>query len=87
MATLDLNSGATAAVLDEVDITELSVIGEIPPLLDGVLVLVCVYRRATDTSDLVILDGNDIERAPVATVRLPRRIPAGFHGAWLANDR
>ena len=49
-------------------------------------VLVCVYRHATDTSDLVILDGRDIEREPIATVHLPRRIPAGFHGTWLPKD-
>lgn len=48
--------------------------------------LVCVYRHATDTSDLVILEGRDIESDPIATVRLPRRIPAGFHGAWLPRD-
>jgi carotenoid cleavage dioxygenase-like enzyme len=52
---------------------------------DGWL-LVCVYRHATDTSDLVILDGRNIESDPIATVRLPRRIPAGFHGAWLPKD-
>ncbi|TDN61393.1 carotenoid oxygenase family protein [Paraburkholderia sp. BL10I2N1] len=52
---------------------------------DGWL-LVCVYRHATDTSDLVILDGQSIEAAPIATVRLPRRIPSGFHGAWLSKD-
>jgi carotenoid cleavage dioxygenase len=46
-------------------------------------VLVCVYRRATDTSDVVLLDARDLGGEPVATVRLPRRIPAGFHGAWL----
>ncbi|MHB8117084.1 MAG: carotenoid oxygenase family protein, partial [Acidithiobacillus ferrivorans] len=50
---------------------------------DGWL-LVCVYRKATDTSDLVILDGRNIDGDPIATVQLPRRIPAGFHGAWLA---
>ena len=49
---------------------------------DGWL-LVCVYRRATDSSDVVILDARDIGSDPLATVRLPRRIPAGFHGAWL----
>lgn len=48
--------------------------------------LVCVYRQSTDTSDLVILDGKNIEIPPVATVRLPRRIPAGFHGAWLPKN-
>jgi len=52
---------------------------------DGWL-LVCVYRHATDTSDLVILDGKNIESTPIATVSLPRRIPAGFHGAWLSKD-
>ncbi|KVD71602.1 carotenoid oxygenase [Burkholderia sp. ABCPW 14] len=53
---------------------------------DGWL-LVCVYRRETDTSDLVILDGRRIDDEPIATVHLPRRIPAGFHGAWLPGDR
>ena len=40
---------------------------------DGWL-LVCVYRHVTDTSDVVILDGRNIEGDPVATVHLPRRI-------------
>ncbi|SDG38270.1 carotenoid oxygenase family protein [Paraburkholderia phenazinium] len=52
---------------------------------DGWL-LVCVYRRATDTSDLVILDARNIEADPLATVHLPRRIPAGFHGTWVSQD-
>ncbi|KVM03579.1 carotenoid oxygenase [Burkholderia ubonensis] len=50
-------------------------------------VLAWVYRRATDTSDLVILDARCIERGPVATVHLPRRVPAGFHGAWVPGRR
>ncbi|MDN7676470.1 carotenoid oxygenase family protein [Burkholderia oklahomensis] len=49
-------------------------------------VLVCVYRHATDTSDVVILDGRAVDGEPVATVHLPRRIPAGFHGAWVPGD-
>jgi carotenoid cleavage dioxygenase len=49
-------------------------------------VLVCVYRHKTDTSDVLIIDGKDIANDPIATVRLPRRIPAGFHGAWLPTD-
>jgi carotenoid cleavage dioxygenase-like enzyme len=50
---------------------------------DGWL-LCCVYRQATDTSDVVVLDARDITAGPIATVHLPTRIPAGFHGAWLA---
>ncbi len=46
-------------------------------------VLACVYRSATDTSDVVVLDAGNVAGPPQATVRLPRRIPAGFHGAWL----
>lgn len=49
-------------------------------------ILACVYRRATDTSDVVILDASDLSADPVATIHLPRRIPAGFHGAWIAAN-
>ncbi|MGW2630315.1 carotenoid oxygenase family protein [Streptomyces chattanoogensis] len=44
-----------------------------------------VYDASTDTSDLVILDAEDISAAPVATVHLPQRVPHGFHGNWLAD--
>jgi carotenoid cleavage dioxygenase len=50
-------------------------------------VLVCVYRRESDSSEVRILDARDIATNAVATIHLPRRIPAGFHGAWLpANN-
>lgn len=48
-------------------------------------ILSCVYRAATDTTDLVVLDAADLGAGPVASVHLPRRIPAGFHGAWLPD--
>ncbi|MEO2218549.1 carotenoid oxygenase family protein [Chromobacterium vaccinii] len=51
---------------------------------DGWL-LCCVYRQLTDTSDVVVLDARNIASGPVATVHLPTRIPAGFHGAWLSS--
>lgn len=41
--------------------------------------------RAADRSDLVILDAADIAGEPVATVHLPVRVPAGFHGSWCAD--
>ena len=41
-----------------------------------------VIDRAADATDLTILDARRIEAAPVATVRLPHRIPPGFHGNW-----
>ena len=43
-----------------------------------------VIDRTAETTDLVILDARDFEAAPVATIRIPHRIPPGFHGNWLA---
>ncbi|WP_406478065.1 carotenoid oxygenase family protein [Streptomyces platensis] len=45
-----------------------------------------VYDASTDTSDLVVLDSEDISADPVATVRLPQRVPYGFHGNWLPDS-
>ena len=50
-------------------------------------VLVCVYLKTTNTSELRILDARDLSSSPVATIKLGRRIPAGFHGAWLNDER
>ncbi len=42
-------------------------------------------HRAGDSAGLfVILDARDIEGKPLATVQLPRRVPAGLHGSWIA---
>jgi carotenoid cleavage dioxygenase-like enzyme len=38
-----------------------------------------------EISELVILDARDFEGEPVALVKLPHRIPPGFHGNWVAN--
>ena len=42
-----------------------------------------VYDGERDGSDLVILDARDFGADPVATVRLPQRVPFGFHGSWV----
>jgi carotenoid cleavage dioxygenase-like enzyme len=41
-----------------------------------------VINTADETTDFVVLDAQAFEAAPVATVRLPHRIPPGFHGNW-----
>lgn len=43
-----------------------------------------VIDLAGETTDLVILDARDFEGAPVASIRLPHRVPPGFHGNWIA---
>jgi carotenoid cleavage dioxygenase-like enzyme len=36
-------------------------------------------------SDLVIIDASDFGGAPVATIKLPQRVPYGFHGNWIGS--
>jgi carotenoid cleavage dioxygenase-like enzyme len=41
-----------------------------------------VVNSEAATTDFVILNARNFEAAPTATVRLPHRIPPGFHGNW-----
>ncbi len=40
-------------------------------------VLAMVYRAATNTTDLAILDAQHLSRGPVAVIYLPHHIPHG----------
>jgi 8'-apo-carotenoid 13,14-cleaving dioxygenase len=44
-----------------------------------------VVDMAHQTTDLVILDTRRFEQAPVASIRLPHRVPPGFHGNWIPD--
>jgi carotenoid cleavage dioxygenase len=44
-----------------------------------------VIDRSAEQTDLVIIDAMDFEGAPVAHIRLPHRVPPGFHGNWIPN--
>jgi carotenoid cleavage dioxygenase len=48
-------------------------------------VLALRYDRELDRSDLVVLDANEFGGDPVAVVQLPRRVPIGLHGSWVAD--
>lgn len=50
---------------------------------DGVL-MGFVYDRRTDRSEFAILDAQTLE--DVASVKLPHRVPAGFHGNWVPTS-
>lgn len=57
-----------------------------PHALEGEgFLLAVVYRQEANRSDLVILDAENIEAKPLATVKLPHRVPYGFHGNWRAG--
>ena len=55
-----------------------------PVSVDGML-LTLTHDRRTDTSALVVLDADDVASAPLAEVHIPVRVPAGFHGSWVAS--
>jgi carotenoid cleavage dioxygenase len=48
-------------------------------------VLNLVTDLAEGTTDLVVLDAHDVAAGAVARVRLPRRVPFGFHGGWFPD--
>ena len=52
---------------------------------DGGWLLAFVHDAASDSSEFVVLDAEDLAAGPVATVALPQRVPAGFHGNWFAT--
>ncbi|MFK0734595.1 MAG: carotenoid oxygenase family protein [Gloeotrichia echinulata HAB0833] len=51
---------------------------------DGWL-LTFVYDTAFKTSELVVLNAQNITDKPVARILLPQRVPYGFHGTWIAE--
>lgn len=45
-----------------------------------------VYDPDTRRSDIIILDAQDFAGDPIATIRLPVRIPFTFHGGWASDS-
>lgn len=52
---------------------------------DGYL-LTLVTDRATEKSELLVLDARDLEAGPVARVKIPHRVPIGFHANWFPEN-
>jgi len=53
---------------------------------DDGYVLTLVYDPARNASDFFILDARNIGGEPIARIRLPHRVPYGFHGNWVAAN-
>jgi carotenoid cleavage dioxygenase len=53
---------------------------------DGYVVTI-VTDAATLRSECWVLSAREIERGPLARVKLPVRVPTGFHAKWIAGDR
>ncbi|MBD2293563.1 carotenoid oxygenase family protein [Anabaena sphaerica FACHB-251] len=42
-----------------------------------------VHDQNLETSELVVINAQDVTSEPVARVIIPQRVPYGFHGAWV----
>jgi carotenoid cleavage dioxygenase-like enzyme len=49
---------------------------------DGYIISL-VHRAASGTGELLILNAQDIAGEPAAVLKVPRRVPAGFHGNFV----
>jgi all-trans-8'-apo-beta-carotenal 15,15'-oxygenase len=49
---------------------------------DAGWLMTLVYNAAHHRSDLAILDGEDLEKGPLACLHLKHHIPYGLHGSW-----
>ena len=45
-----------------------------------------IYDKNTDKSDFCVFDATSIEAGPIARVKLPIRVPVGFHGVWVPDS-
>ncbi|NRQ35836.1 dioxygenase [Nonomuraea sp. NN258] len=52
---------------------------------DGWLISITTTADGS-ASRLLVLDASDVAAGPVATVELPRGVPAGFHGSWFPDE-
>ena len=52
---------------------------------DGYL-LSFIYDRRSHSSALWILDAGSLAAPPVAKIKLPVRVPQGFHGVWVGEE-
>lgn len=49
-------------------------------------VLVHVADRSGRAGEVLVLAADAIDASPVARIHMPRRVPFGFHGNWIARD-
>jgi len=46
-----------------------------------------VYDTTEDSSELVVVNAQDVNSQPVARVLIPQRVPYGFHGTWVSQEQ
>lgn len=51
---------------------------------DGWLTAV-IWRADENRSDFAVFDAQDVAKGPIGLAEVPRRVPFGFHGNWVAD--
>ncbi len=46
-----------------------------------------MWDGKAQASFVTVFDARDVARGPVARIRLPQRVPHGFHGTWVSAER
>ena len=54
---------------------------------DDGYVICFVYDKTTHSSECVILDAQKFTDEPVARIKIPQRVPHGFHAAWVPDSK
>jgi carotenoid cleavage dioxygenase-like enzyme len=49
-------------------------------------VLTFAHLPDRQASELVVLDAQNFTKGPIARVKIPRRIPMGFHGSYFPDE-
>jgi carotenoid cleavage dioxygenase-like enzyme len=52
---------------------------------DAGYLLIIVSDLNQDASRMLVLDASDLSVPPIATIHLPRRVPAMIHGSWIPD--
>jgi carotenoid cleavage dioxygenase len=46
-----------------------------------------IHDTTQQTSELVVINAQDVTSEPVARVLIPQRVSYGFHGAWISQEQ
>lgn len=52
----------------------------------GYLVTFVAEANQPGASEAIVLDAQEIARGPIARIRIPQRVPVGFHSTWIPGD-
>jgi carotenoid cleavage dioxygenase-like enzyme len=45
-----------------------------------------VHDEGSNETSFTVLDASDLSKPAVAKVKLPQRVPYGFHGSWMPDE-